>query len=126
MKLRCTLVAICSWVAVFAADARAAEPLKGLEVAVNTIQKAFDTGDADTLAKLMTEDHVTVLSYAQFSTAADQLKVLSEFKFAEYDVSDLKAKRLAKDVALVRYRAAIKGTYMGKQVPSSVLVSEVW
>ena len=126
MKLRYSLVAICSWVAVFATDARAGEPLKGLAAAVDKIQTAFDKGDASALQPLMTEDHVTVLSYAQFSTASDQLKVLSDFKFAEYKVSDLKAKRFAKDVALVRYRADIKGTYMGKPVPSPVLVSEVW
>ena len=91
-----------------------------------TIQKAFDKDDVDTLKGLMTKDHVTILTYARFDNASDQLKVLSDWKTSEYKIDGLKVKTLTKDVALVSYHATIKGTYKGKQVPSPVQVGEVW
>jgi uncharacterized protein (TIGR02246 family) len=93
---------------------------------VRTIQTAFNKGDVDSLKRLMTEDHVTILTYARFSNTADQLKVLAEFKFSEYKIEGLKVKALTKDVALASYQATIKGTYKGKEVPSPVQVAEVW
>src|SRR5262249_28936429 len=82
------------------------------------VQTAFNKGDVATLQTLMTEDHVTVLTYAQFSNAPSQLKVLSDFKFATYRIDDLVVKPLSDDAALVTYRATIKGTYKGRVVPS--------
>jgi hypothetical protein len=74
------------------------------------VQTAFNKGDVQAVRKLLTEDHVTLLSYAQFSSAADQLKVLSDWKFSEYKIESLKVKPLTDDVALVTFRATIKGT----------------
>jgi uncharacterized protein (TIGR02246 family) len=99
---------------------------KEVERAVRTIQMAFNKGDADALKGLMTEDHVTILSYAQFASAADLLKALSDWQYTEYKMDGLKVKTLGKDVALVSYQAVMKGTYKGKPVPSPVQVSEVW
>ena len=103
-----------------------ADTAEEVERSVQTIQKAFNKGDVDTLKGLMTEDHITTLTYAQFANAADQLKVLAEFKFTEYKMTGLKVKALTKDVALASYQATIKGTYKGKKVPSPVQVVEVW
>src|SRR5262245_23908825 len=94
---------------------------KEVEGAVHTIQTAFNKGDVDTLKRLMTQDHVTTLTYARFSNTADQLKVLSDWKFSEYKIDALKVKALTGDVALVSYQATIKGTYKGKEVPSPVV-----
>ena len=94
--------------------------------AVHAVQTAFNKGDVDTLKRLMTEDHVTILTYAHFSNAADQLKNLSDWKFTAYKIDGLKVKVLTADVALVSYQAAIQGTYQGKEVPSPVWVGEVW
>jgi ketosteroid isomerase-like protein len=99
---------------------------KELDQAVRTIQTAFNKGDVDTLKRLMTEDHVTILSYARFSNTVDQLKVLSDWRFSEYEIDGLVVKGLAKDVALVSYQARIKGTYQGREVPSPVQTVEVW
>ena len=93
---------------------------------VRAIQTAFNKGDADALKALMTEDHVTTLTYAQFASAADLLKVLPEFKMTEYKMDGLKVQALTKDVALASFHATIKGTYKGKEVPSPVRVVEVW
>jgi ketosteroid isomerase-like protein len=97
-----------------------------LERSVRTIQRAFNEGDVDTLKRLMAADHMTVLSYAQFSNAADQLKDLSEWKFAEYKIEGLRVKAVTREVALVTYQATIQGTYKGRPVPSPVLVTQVW
>src|SRR5262249_24977174 len=102
-----------------------ADVAQEVERAVRTVQTAFNKGDVDTLKKLITADHTTILTYARFTNAADQLKVLADFKFAEYKIEGLKVKVLTKDVALVTYRATIKGTYQGKEVPSPVQVAEV-
>ena len=103
-----------------------ADTAEEVERSVQTIQKAFNKGDVDTLKGLMTEDHITTLTYAQFANAADQLKVLAEFKFSEYKIEGLTVKALAKDVALASYQATITGTYKGKEVPSPVQVVQVW
>jgi len=93
-----------------------------VERSAQAIQTAFNKDDVDSLKQLMTEDHMTTVTYAGFSSAADQLKVLSDWKFSEYKIDELKVKTLAKDVALVSYQATIKGTYQGKAVSSPVQV----
>jgi uncharacterized protein (TIGR02246 family) len=103
-----------------------ADTAEEVERAVRTIQTAFNKGDVDALKRLMTEDHVTILTYARFSNTADQLLVVADWKFTEYKMEGLKVKALTKDVALVSYQATIKGTYKGKEVPSPVQVAEVW
>jgi len=94
--------------------------------AKQAVQTAFNKGDVDGVKKWLTEDHVTLLTYARFTNTADQMKVLSAFKFSEYKIAGLKVKLLTKDVALVTFRATIKGTYAGKVVPSPVYAGEVW
>jgi uncharacterized protein (TIGR02246 family) len=103
-----------------------ADTAEEVERSVQAIQTAFNKGDVDSLKQLMTEDHTTTLTYARFSSAADQLKVLSDWRFSEYKIDELKVKTLAKDAALVSYQATIKGTYQGKAVPSPVQVAQVW
>jgi len=99
---------------------------RDVERSVHAIQSAFNGGDVATLEALMTEDHVTVLTYAEFSNAASQLKVLSEFRFSDYAIDGLGVKALGQDAAVVTYRATIRGTYKGKAVPSPVNVTQVW
>jgi predicted lipid-binding transport protein (Tim44 family) len=103
-----------------------ADTAEEVERSVRAIQTAFNKGDVDSLKRLMTEDHMTTLTYARFSNTADQLKDLGEFKFSEYKIEGLKVKALSRDVALASFQAAIKGTYKGKAVPSPVQVVEVW
>jgi uncharacterized protein (TIGR02246 family) len=108
-----------------AADAKG-DVAAEVERAVRAVQTAFNKGDVEAVRKLLTEDHVALLTYAHFSNAADQLKVLADFKFSKYKIDDLKVKPLTGDVAQVIYRATITGSYAGKVVPSPVHVGEVW
>jgi hypothetical protein len=79
MRLQALLIGA---VVVLPAAGSEANEAKQVERAVHAIQVAFNKGDESTLKGMMTEDHVTVLSYARFSNAADQLKVLSDWKFS--------------------------------------------
>jgi uncharacterized protein (TIGR02246 family) len=97
-----------------------------VERSVRSIQAAFDNGDADTLRGLMTEDHVSTMTYARFSSAAELLEALPDYQFSEYLFSELKAQLLTPDVALAWHQATIKGTYKGREVPSPVKVTTVW
>ena len=97
-----------------------------VERSVRSIQAAFDEGDADTLRGLMTDDHVSTMTYARFSSADELLKALSDYKFSRYEFSELKAHLLTPDVALAWHQATIKGTYKGREVPSPVKVTTVW
>ena len=108
------------------AGAATSDQAGDIERSVHAIQTAFDKGDVATLQTLMTEDHVTILTYARFSDRASQLKVLSDFRFSDYVIDDLGVKALTDDAALVTYRATIKGTFKGKPVPSPVRVTETW
>jgi len=103
-----------------------ADTAEDVERSVQTILKAFNKGDVDTVKGLMTKDHVVILTYARFDNGADQLKVLSNWKTSEYKIDGLKVKTLTKDVALVSFQATIKGTYKGKELPSPVQVGQVW
>jgi uncharacterized protein (TIGR02246 family) len=99
---------------------------RDVERSVRSIQTAFNKGDVDTLRVLMTDDHLTVLTYAHFSNREDQLKLLSEFRFADYQIDGLQVRGLTETVAVVTYRATIRGTYGKRNVPSPVNVGEVW
>src|SRR5262249_312306 len=83
MSLQLLLAAIA--IAVPTADAGKDVPGE-VERAVQAIQTAFNKGDVVTLKGLMTRDHVTILTYAQFANAADQLKGLSDWQFTEYKI----------------------------------------
>src|SRR5262249_6405939 len=86
-----------------------ASTAEDVERAVQAIQAAFNKGDVDALKGLMTEDHVSIMTYAQIYGAASLLKSLGDFKFSEYKISGLKVKVVAKDVALASHEATIKG-----------------
>jgi hypothetical protein len=54
------------------------------------------------------------------------LKTLGDFKMAEYKPGKLKFQQLSKDVVLVTYPLAQKGTYKGKTLPAKSHASSVW
>ena len=112
--------------ALFIAGEARSDTAEEVERALRAIQAAFNKGDAATLKGLMTEDHVSIMTYARISGAAELLKALGDFKFSEYKISELKVRSISKDVALASHQATIKGTYKGREVPSPVLVTTIW
>jgi uncharacterized protein (TIGR02246 family) len=97
-----------------------------VERSVRSIQAAFDTGDREIVRGLMTEDHVSIMTYTHSSNAAELLKSISDYNFSEYKISEQRVKPLTRDVALASHHATIKGTYKGRKVPSPVQVTTVW
>ena len=123
MKL-CALLIVAA--GIVAAPDETPDVVGDVQRAVRSVQTAFNKGDVDTLRALMTDDHVTVLTYAHFSNREDQLKLLSEFRFSTYKIAGLRVRSLSPELGLVTYKAVIQGTYKGKEVPSPVQVGEVW
>jgi uncharacterized protein (TIGR02246 family) len=101
-------------------------PADEVERSVQSIQEAFDKGDRETLRGLMTEDHVSIMTYAHSSNAGELMKSLSDYNFSQYKINDQRVKFLTQEVALASHHATIKGTYKGKEVPSPVHVTTVW
>jgi hypothetical protein len=101
-------------------------PADEVQRSVRSIQAAFDKGDRETLRGLMTEDHVSILTYAHSSNAGELLKSLPDYNFSEYKISEQRVKFLTRAVALASHHATIKGTYKGNAVPSPVHVTTVW
>ena len=97
-----------------------------LQGAVRGLQAAFDKGDKETVTAMITDDHVSIMSYAQFYGRASLLEAMSKYKLSEYRIDLLKATTIGRDVALVTSHGAIRGTYAGKPVPSRVIVGQVW
>jgi uncharacterized protein (TIGR02246 family) len=102
------------------------DPAPLVEKSLRSLKTAFSQGDAETLKRLMTKDHELTLSYARFTSTADLLKALGEFKIVDYQIEGLQVKVLAPDAALATFRATTNGTYKGRIVPSPARVVEVW
>src|SRR5262245_16931322 len=93
---------------------------------VRSIQAAFDKGAREALQGLMTEDHVSIMTYTHSSNARDLLKSLSDYNFSKYKISEQRVKFLTREVAIASHHATIDGTYKGKEVPSPVHVTTLW
>lgn len=85
MGLRALLIATA---VIFVAVQAGADTADEVGRSVRAIQAAFDQGDVETLRGLLTEDHVSTLTYAHFSSAAELLKALSDYQFSEYTISE--------------------------------------
>jgi uncharacterized protein (TIGR02246 family) len=97
-----------------------------VEKSLRSLKTAFNQGDAETIKRLMTKDHELTLSYARFTSRADLLKALGEFKIVDYTIEGLQVKMLAPNAALATFRATTNGTYKGRVVPSPARAVEFW
>jgi uncharacterized protein (TIGR02246 family) len=93
---------------------------------LKTLNAAFLNRDADTMKKLMTDDHVAILSSGQRQTRDEHLKSLADLKLSGYTMENVQVITPGKDVLIVTYRAALKGTFQGKELPALVYASSVW
>jgi hypothetical protein len=62
-----------------------------------------------TLRGLMTEDHVSIMTYAYSSNAGELLRSLSDYDFSEYKISEQQVKFLIQEVAIASHHATSKG-----------------
>jgi uncharacterized protein (TIGR02246 family) len=109
-----------------ATSALAADATDQVEQAVRELQSAWNEGDRDKVVSLVSEDHVSILSYAQFNDRQDLIEHMKSYAFTRYEMSDLKAIQFAPDTVLVMYRGTLVGTFEGEPVPQNVIVGRVW
>jgi hypothetical protein len=97
-----------------------------VEQAAHALQAAFQEGDSKTISALVTDDHVSILSYAQFYGRADLLAHLPQYRISNHTVVGMKTMLMSNDSALVVYSGTVQGTYAGRKVPTNVIVTEAW
>jgi uncharacterized protein (TIGR02246 family) len=101
--------------------------VKEVEQAIARLNEAFQKRDLDTIKRLMTADHIAVTGYhGGPQNRTQQIDTLPDFKFTEYTPGKMKVTLLGKDVALVTYEVALKGTFKGKDMPPRNFASAVW
>lgn len=127
MNPRCllafSLIALSLPLVAAADDAPAA---KEVEKALRRLNDAFVSRDADVLKKLMTEDHVSITSYAGKEGRDKQIAALPKFKIEKYSTEGMKSQAVTKDSVLLTYVVKYKGTYSGKALPARALASSLW
>ncbi|WP_238013716.1 nuclear transport factor 2 family protein [Dactylosporangium sp. AC04546] len=97
-----------------------------LATAVAELRTAFIERNTDKVAALVTDNHVSIMSYARFDGRAQLLDHLNDYAFRSYVTDDLTTTPLGPEEALISFRSTLDGTYAGKPVPREVLVGEVW
>lgn len=99
---------------------------KEVNAAAAALDKAFATGDAATIKKLMTPDHVSVTPYYDGPQSTDQqIASLPELKWTETISGEVKVSALGDDAAMRNFIATLDGTFKDKPLPSQVYVTEI-
>jgi ketosteroid isomerase-like protein len=108
------------------AAGEAGQQSKEVEKALQQLNDAFVTRDADVLKKLMAEDHVSITPYKGKEGRAEQIGSLPNYKIEKYSTEGMKAQAVAKDAILLTYVVNYKGTYKGKALPARSIASSLW
>jgi ketosteroid isomerase-like protein len=113
---------------VLAAPTRAddAATVKEIEAALKVLNDAFETGKAEDIAKLMTDDHAAVTPWGGRQTRDEQIKSLPELKLTAYKPGKMTIALIGADGALVTYPLTMTGTFRGKLVPADSHAAAVW
>ena len=90
------------------------------------LNDAFVKRDVETMKRLMSDDHISIVSSGQRQSREEHLKALPDLKLTEYTMEAVKVTMPGKDVVIVTYESALKGTYKGKELPPRVTASSVW
>jgi ketosteroid isomerase-like protein len=101
--------------------------VKEVEQAIRTLNEAFVKKDADTIRRLMADEHLAITAYyGGAQTKAEQLKNLPDYQVTEYTSGKTTVTLLSKDVALVSYPLTQKGTLKGKPLSQKNYAAAVW
>lgn len=84
-------------------------------------------GDADTLAKMTSDDYMLINVNGQMSDKAKTMEAIKsgQIKLSQDDLSDLKV-RVYGNAAVVTGKADIKGTIAGKDASGQILFTRVY
>ena len=98
----------------------------GVAAAVADLQAAFNHGDRDRVAALLTPGHVSILPYARFDGRAALLEHMADYAIRRYAVADLRVTPVATETVLVNLRGTITGRFGGRPLSARVIVGQVW
>lgn len=84
-------------------------------------------GDADTLAKMTSDDYMLINVNGQMSDKAQTMEAIKsgQIKLSQDDLSDLKV-RVYGNTAVVTGKADVKGTIAGKDASGQILFTRVY
>ena len=100
--------------------------IQEVKQALRALNAAFEKGDATSIKKLTTDDHIAVAPYyGGTMTVKEQLSSLADLKFSEFRPGELRVTLLGVDSALVTYSLTQKGTYKGKPLAGKAYASSV-
>lgn len=109
--------------------AHAQEQLASLEAIDNVAAKldeAFETGDAKTIKKLMTADHVTVSPFAATPQSLDDMiATLPDLTLKQTDLGEPTVVFLGPGSAMRTVTAQLKGSFKGKAFDEKVFATSV-
>jgi ketosteroid isomerase-like protein len=108
------------------AQARAedTEIVAAVNAAAEALDKAFEEQDANSIAALMTPDHIAVTPYYDGpQSTAEQIASLPDLDYAQENLDEPKVTLLGPDAAMRTFSAELKGTYKGKPIPSPVFIT---
>lgn len=130
MRFRLSIAAVCFAFGLPASPILADEAtIAEVRAALETLGKAYSTGDAATIKRMTEPDYVGVApQFRKPLTLTEQVDTLPAYKREAYDISAAEVKLLGDDAAFVTYQNSYKegGTYEGTPVPLRVFVSQVW
>ena len=97
-----------------------------VNAAAKALDDAFASGDAASIKKLMTPDHVSVTPYYDGPQSTDdQIASLPELKWTETIDGTVEVSPLGPDAAMRNFISNLDGTFQGKTLPAKVYVTEI-
>ena len=126
MTARLQIVTIDRLPAGFPCAQAADDATSGVAAAVADLQAAFNHGDRDRVAALLTPGHVSILPYARFDGRAALLEHMADYAIRRYAVADLRVTPVATETVLVNLRGTITGRFGGRPLSARIIVGQVW
>lgn len=88
------------------------------------VWEAYKTRNVGAMKALSSPDYVS-FSQAGPSTIAQDIATIDKLSIESYSLDDPKVLRVTKDVAILRYKCALKGSFEGRAF-TPVYATEVW
>jgi len=113
-------------VVLISSTAKAEEPVKEVESAMEVLNDAFTQHNVVKIRELMAPSHLAITPFAGKQPLEEQLRTLPDLKYDEYSAGPMSATIVNDTCVIVTYTLKVKGSFNGKPVPSDCLVAAVW
>ncbi|MEQ8654650.1 MAG: nuclear transport factor 2 family protein [Kiloniellales bacterium] len=95
--------------------------------AYQAITEAFELQDSSAIEALTTADHIAITPYyGGAKPIAFQLTWASELIFTQRPISPLIVEAVGEDVAVLRFKAEMEGSFRGKPLPKKAAITLIW